>query len=491
MSKLLKHLFYYLTAQGIPAFISFVSISIFSRIVSPNEYGKFSTFIVTIGIFNVFLFEWIRMSILKYYPIYKNTTSNSEKFLATILYIYKIEIIVCFILSILLILYNFFVLTNPDIYVYAISGGILLCIQSIFLVALTLFRASLKPLSFSCLTLTKTVVILAVSLVLLKYNSTYISLILGNILGFVFSLIVCLFILPKSYIKRIFIVKADKEVLFTMLKYGLPFTVTFAMSYITNSIDRIMLNNMMGEKSVGLYAIPYDLGSQSVTILMTVVNLAMYPLIMKKQADVKGDVNKYLKMYINLLIMVGMPTTIGISILSPNISAVLLGDNYQTAAIQILPIVSVSAFINCLTVYYMNLPFQLNSKTTKQIYPTLLGAVTNIGLNMLLIPKLGIMGAVYASLIAYIICLCLSWVWSRKIIKLPFDFSMFFKIILSTFIMTMVLFLLKEKQGVCALLIQILTGTIVYFLSLIILNFVSLKESGHGLKSITDRWRIS
>ncbi|HDR8072377.1 TPA: flippase [Bacillus cereus] len=488
---MLKHLFYYLTAQGVPAFISFVSISIFSRYVSPNEYGKFATFIVTIGIFNTVLFEWIRMGILKYYPIYKNTESNSEKFLATIVYIYKIEVLVCFTFSMLLILYNYFSLFELDIYVYAISGGILLCMQSIFLVVLTLFRANLKPLSFSCLTVTKTVVILLVSLLLLKYNPSYISLILGTVLGFFVSLIVCLIILPKSYIKKIFRVKPDKEALFSMLKYGLPFTITFAMSYITNSIDRIMLYNMMGEKSVGLYSIPYDLGSQSVTIFMTVVNLAMYPIIMKERANTKGDLNKYLKMNINLLLVIGVPATIGISVLSPNISTVLLGDNYQISAIQILPLVSVSAFINCLTVYYLNLPFQLSNKTTQQIYPTLLGAVTNIGLNMLLIPKLGIVGAVYASLIAYIICFCLGWIWSRKINKLPFDFSMFFKIILSTCIMTIDLFLLKDKQGVYALLIQVLTGAMVYFLSLFILNLVSLKESGYGLKSIKDKWRIS
>ncbi|EJR93389.1 hypothetical protein IKE_05880 [Bacillus cereus VD196] len=488
---MLKHLLYYLIAQGIPAFISFISIFIFSRYISPQEYGKFSTFIVTVGIFNTFLFEWIRMGILKYYPIFKNKEDNKRKFLATILYIYKIEILLCFTLSILFMLYNFFTLSKSDMYIYTISGGILLCIQSVFLVFLTLFRANLKPVSFSYLTVTKTVVILLMSLLFLKYYPVYTSLILGTIIGIFVSLIICLFIVPIRYIRKIYLTKPDKKVLLSMLKYGLPFTITFAMSYITNSIDRIMLYNMMGENSVGLYSISYDLGSQSVTIFMTVVHLAMYPVIMKEKADTKGDLNKYLKNNINLLLLMGIPATIGIAVLAPNISFVLLGESYQSAAIKILPIVSVSACINCITVYYLNLPFQLSDKSIQQIYPTLLGAVTNIGLNMLLIPRFGIVGAVYASLIAYITCFCLGWIWARKIIRLPFNFSMFFKIILSGGIMAFVLLLLKEKQGVYSLLIQILTGALVYLISLIGLNFSIIKESKYGSKFIKDKWRMS
>ena len=90
-----------------------------------------------------------------------------------------------------------------------------------------------------------------------------------------------------------------------------------------------------------------------------------------------------------------------ISLLSPEIIAILGGENYA-GGIKIVPIVSFSTLFNVLYIYVANVEF-LYGKTYRIALITITAALLNIVLNALLIPIFGFTAAAYTTLVAYCI----------------------------------------------------------------------------------------
>src|SRR5690348_6455620 len=64
----LSHTAIYLLARGLPGLIAFLSIPLFSRLLDPTEYGRYALVIATVNLLNALLFQWLRLSLVRYLP---------------------------------------------------------------------------------------------------------------------------------------------------------------------------------------------------------------------------------------------------------------------------------------------------------------------------------------------------------------------------------------------------------------------------------------
>ena len=130
-------------------------------------------------------------------------------------------------------------------------------------------------------------------------------------------------------------------------------------------------------------------------------------------------------------------------------------------------------------IYHFDYYFQLKEKTH---YPMLilgLGSMLNIGFNILLIPKYGILGAAYATIIVYFVIFILSVMISKKLIKIDFQLSILIKVVifLSLSIAAVNLPLISELNAI----FKIMIFSVAYSLLTLKYNFKELKPH---LKSI-------
>lgn len=107
-------------------------------------------------------------------------------------------------------------------------------------------------------------------------------------------------------------------------------------------------------------------------------------------------------------------------IFNNEIVSILTSVEYHSAA-RILPVVAIGCWINGLK-KYISRPLELNKKYKLMSIITVIAALLNMGLNFILIPKIGAMGAAISTLIAF----CFSFILfifctDRKMIKLPLD----------------------------------------------------------------------
>jgi len=106
-------------------------------------------------------------------------------------------------------------------------------------------------------------------------------------------------------------------------------------------------------------------------------------------------------------------------------------------------------------------------------------------LNLFWIPKFGILGAAYATLIAYFVYLVITWIFGIKLFPVKFPWQALWKAILAAFVM---IFILKISFsgisiGIVTLISKIVLGALVYFILLYTLKeraFLDILKFGGG-----------
>jgi len=194
-----------------------------------------------------------------------------------------------------------------------------------------------------------------------------------------------------------------------------------------------------------------------------VVNLAAYPLaIQALEQGGKEAARRQLSKNAIALFAIGLPAMVGLALLAPNIADVVLGKAFRETAAALIPWIAFGVFLSCMRAYHLDLAFQLSQHTVGQIWVALGAAVVNLGLNLWWIPRLGLMGAAYATVVAYAVALGISLFLGRRLFSMPFPTKEAFKIGLAVAGMGGVLWPLRGFRGIGALVAQIAGGVVVY-----------------------------
>ncbi|HWK24493.1 MAG TPA: flippase [Ureibacillus sp.] len=172
----------------------------------------------------------------------------------------------------------------------------------------------------------------------------------------------------------------------------------FIVAY--TQIDKIMLGQMMGGTTVGIYTAAMTISSLWVFIPNAIIQSARPVIMTSKTENESSYLKKYKQLYCSI-IWIGIAASVAISVLSKPIILVIYGSQFAEA-------------INVLIILIWSRIFSLIG-TTRAIWLTIedlgkfqvsfvaLGAVVNIVLNIMLIPHFGAIGAAIATLLAEVI----------------------------------------------------------------------------------------
>ena len=213
----------------------------------------------------------------------------------------------------------------------------------------------------------------------------------------------------------------------TLMRRGVPLTISGISIMLYMKIDQIMIEAFNGFAALGIYSIAV-LGSTS---LYFVPQIVAQTLMRKFEKPIKAESPE--KMNSNreeMLILFKAAWITGIIIfvlnctILPRLIFITFGDQYQES-MEILPWLSPAGFavsIGCAFSVWQN----INDKVNLMMLTPLLSAVINVGLNFLLIPSIGIKGAAISTTISYFLSIYLTGLFDKslrsdlKIISFPF-----------------------------------------------------------------------
>jgi O-antigen/teichoic acid export membrane protein len=171
-----------------------------------------------------------------------------------------------------------------------------------------------------------------------------------------------------------------------------------------------------------------------------------------------------------LLLAVGLPAMLGVVILAPNLAGVVLGAPFRDDGARLLPWVAIAAFFGGAILFYNNLAFQLSRSTLGQLWSTLVAALVNLGLNLIWIPRFGLLGAAWATVVAYGFGFTLSFWLGRRAFPLPILPVDALKPVGAALVMVLALWPCRAWLGPLALAAQISLGLLVYAIVLGLLD---------------------
>lgn len=183
----------------------------------------------------------------------------------------------------------------------------------------------------------------------------------------------------------------------SFLKKGLPIVFAGLAISVYMKVDQLMLGTILNSKSVGIYAVVVRL-SEAWYFIPTVLVSSLSPYIYEAKLLNKEIYYSRIKRLIQLVILVALLASVFISLVSPYIVQILFGSEYLEAA----PIISLYVWSSIFVVVGVaSSPWFIAENLTHfSAIKTFLGALLNAALNFIWIPKYGIWGATWATILS-------------------------------------------------------------------------------------------
>lgn len=404
---IIQHSFYYLIARGLPGLLNFAGLIIFTRLLKPEDFGKYALVLSYVGLAHALLFQWMQLVLGRYLPAHPNSP----------------ELVLRPILGIYLIIASATIFTGaiisswaPEYYDTIISITILILVNSWIQINLKLFSTQLKPKIYGYLLGTKSFLSIAIGSWLVIIGAGAQSPIIGLIAG---SIISWLVFGATSWIK----IKPSlpsRNILREYLSYGIPLSITFALDWVISSSDRVIISWLINEAAAGIYSAGYDFAQQTLGLILIIINTAANPLVIRIYEKNGLEAAKHqLKINGDLIITIAIICSAYLTALAPTVSNIFFGKEFQGKIAEIIPWIAVGAAIAGIKQFYLDMPFQISKNSKAQIYTSIIAAVANTLLNYIFIPIFGILGACYATVLAYIIAAILSGYFGKRLFPMP------------------------------------------------------------------------
>lgn len=272
---------------------------------------------------------------------------------------------------------------------------------------------------------------------------------------------------------------------------GIPLGVAGGFSAGIEVVDRYAIAIFAGTAEVGLYAAPYDLTQQTVSVLLGIVHLAAYPVVMRAFAADKNSVGPAFERAAQLLLGISLPLLAVVIATSGSLAEVFLGQRFREAAPVIIVLTTVAAVLNGWRAYYFDYAFHVAGKTSVIVASMACALVVAAAGNVLLIPEFGIVGAALAAVLAYAVALAVSVFLGRRFICLPAFLPHAGRPLLLAVALTAVLWpFRKTEPGADILLTQIFFVTLITLLWILAFDYLGLRgEIGRALSRHRNQQR--
>ncbi|MDM0760186.1 flippase [Clostridium perfringens] len=366
--------------------ISFFLVPLYTNILTIQEYGTVDLFNTICMVLVPILTLNISDSVMRF-ALDKN--SNKEEIMSIGLLCLGISVILGYLI------FPFINLINIDadfaiyIYIYTVTQGF----SQVFLMYL---RGKEKLLEYSIGSIIQSFTIALfniIFLIVLKkgIKGYFTAYILSNIITACYAFI-C------GNVKEVFIKFEIKWGLAKqMVKYSIVLIPNTFMWWIMNSSDRIMVTAMLGAAANGIYAIAYKIPTLLNTITGIFNQAWSYSAI--SEADCE-DIDEYSnKVYNNLVSIVVLVATLLLIMMKPFLKIYV--DKSYYIAWMYTPFLII-AFVFMTLGSFLATSYTVSKDSKGFLYSGIVGAIINLVLNWILIPKIGVFGAAIATCISYI-----------------------------------------------------------------------------------------
>lgn len=207
----------------------------------------------------------------------------------------------------------------------------------------------------------------------------------------------------------------------SMLAFGVPNVMNLITSWVLQLSDRYLLGYLASLSLAAGYSVAYTLGGVLSAAIIAPFSLAWWVLMyaIAKREDAKHVFKLIFRGFSFVLLF----ASLGLSLFGSSVLDLLFPASYHAQS-SIIPIIALSIVFNGVFIV-VNLGTALQGKTWLTSLYFIVSALMNVGLNIVLIPAYGTMGAALATLAAYIALALIAYLFNQRIYPVPFEIGLF------------------------------------------------------------------
>ena len=457
--------------------VTFLLLPLYTNTFTPDQYGIISLAYVIMGFMSVVMHYGLDAVLMKRYiesDFKEKTVYFSSAWVSFFITSISFGVIISFLRKFLApILLG----TNDDRLILLV--GWIIALDVMWSVPQLIFRAEEKSFIYIIFSLTNVIGSLILNILLVvHYEMGIYGVLLSN---FIISSIFFFITIPFVY-NRINFSKASLAVWRTMMKFGLPFLPSGIFAMMMELADRYILKQMTDLYMVGIYGSGYKLGMLMMLIVMG-FNMAWQPFYLKtgKQDENKplySRINTYVFTFLGFIwIILNLWVYDLVRIEFGGIS--LYGSQYWPS-VSLVPWISLGYVFYGL--YLLQLPGVFYQEKSLWIATSrAIGAISNIVLNIYMIPIYGVEGAAIATCLSFIIMFIIMFIINRRLFPISYEWGRIFRIIFTVGIIFF-LFDISSQDYTNKIIL-----TLLYPLALLLTGFL-YKSEIQAIKRFLNLW---
>jgi len=402
-----KSAFWYMLCNVVQKAIGFVTIPIITRLLSTSEYGNYSVFLSWKELLMIFttlsLYSGFHTKLIVDFKDKQDECTSCVQCLGSFITLLFFGAYLLFRKYINILLgYDTFTIIVLFLYYFFYPSYLLWC---------TKLRVNYKYIPIVISTVVLSIITPLGSILLIIFtNLRSEALILCELI--IHTVVGCYFFVNNLILgKKMY----EKKIWLQALSYNIPL-IPHNLSLIVLSLsDRLMISYYKGDAEAGLYNLGYQI-SQMMNIIFNAINGAFIPKSYEYMKS--GKVDNY-KIYVSKLVGFALILTIIAVFIGPEMVFAMGGQKYL-AAIYVIPSVCMSVFIKYFYSFFSAIEFYF-AKTKSIMIASTMGAIINIVLNAIYIPRFGFVAAGYTTLAGYLFLFLFHYYLGNKIFKIRFN----------------------------------------------------------------------
>lgn len=452
----------YLPANIVTGATGFLGLVIFTRLLHPDDYGRYALAFAVMTLSHVAVFTWLEAAMARFWAA---ETGQGLKDHFHSLYRATLTLTAVFLPLAAAAIALLPVETPLKIAIASgVLGAPLRCLNKL---AQERFRASGEVATAATIDIVNAVAGLAIGVAFARLGAGGAAPLLGLSLA---PLLTLPFAFPGEW-RRGSGGRYLRGRLWTYAAYGYPIAASLALSLTLASTDRFLLAAFLDEAAVGAYHAAYSLSNRTLDVMFIWLGSAGAPaLVMALERRGRSGLEVAAREQASTFLLLAVPAAVGLALVARPLAEVMIGEELRAATASVTPLIAASALMAGLTTYYFAQAFTL-ARDTKRLFAAMaVPAAANLILNLLLIPLFGLVGAASATVLAYGLGLLVTLGLGRGVLALPIPWRALAGCALASGVMAAFVTVLPAIGGLPELMLKAGLGAAVYAAAAVVLD---------------------
>lgn len=278
-----------------------------------------------------------------------------------------------------------------------------------------------------------------------------------------------------------------KDIAKRALAYSAPLLPAALSLWMMDRSDRFFVGHYLGATEVGIYSASYALGSLVIQAQVP-FQMTLFPKVAALWDSDRAGAKRYIELSNKFFLTLAIPFTAAGAVIGPALLDRI--GNAEIAAKSAVLMVLVAAGVTLYGVSIMQVQVLHGARRTGvQGMVSIVTAILNVGLNVVLLPRVGTVGAAIATLVSYAVtCVALASV-ARRYLAISYFPLYLVKCGVASAVMLAPMWALA-RRGTAGLVGALAAGVVTYFVALVALRAFDAEEIGLAKKAwakITSR----